>query len=67
MVPKPGIILLYIGKFMKVFMDIYEENCWRVNNFVKQKIKFIHIFYLTLIMRTLNGKYLFKCKLNSRK
>ena len=43
---------------MKVFMDIYGENCCQINNFKKQNLKFMHIFDLTLILRTLNLKYL---------
>ena len=43
---------------MKVLMDIYGKICCRINNFTKQKIKFTHIFDLTLILRTLNRKYL---------
>ena len=50
MVAKSGIRLLYISKFMKVFMDIYGENCCRINNLQIRK-KIIHIFDLTLVLR----------------
>ena len=58
MVLKLVILLSHISKFMKVFMDIYGENCCQINNFKKQNLKFMHIFDLTLILRTLNLKYL---------
>ena len=45
MVAKSGIRLLYISKFMKVFMDIYGGNCCRINNLQIRKKNYTHFWF----------------------